>query len=691
MFFLFQVQLLVIAILQCSFSSSLSSLDKVYSLDGESIITSEMSTLLQSMKYPHYSTTPSISAVKSGTLNGDRNISLQMEYSYYNGDIGSDIMHLLMVNRNKNVLKGEEAYINVTIPYGIIQSSTRSTNSFPNILSDKNKVKCYYNIPMILYNTSQLINDKIVSAKKNLKYNQITFFLIGEKVYYSIIINSTIELNNIQLIEKESNYISTLSISNIFLINQIYLSDKFIVLEDSLGSLYLYRIIYEKEDNNYYLKFFKLVTLDVAYRNPLMIGMKGNNLYLAITNIGLVECSFINGSNSVSYNILSTTEAEKNIFDFVINEYSIYAISKGIGLYIYDLSFSVIKTVLYKHQFISQIDFMVNPYYGTKYIGIIFKGKEPCSEVFMELLLIDELTPIPNKVFTSCSNSFLHYTLDKYNTFLYDSINRSLYIIRRALLGEVNFVTYKINLDSDIEPISMFSLYEQTSKEHYLMLNDDKGNIVTYSNFTNPKQSFNCSFKEEGTYIIRFTQKSDACGSSLNDTVKKQYPFCQKIVDFNYFIYGDLKHDSIKHILTGVIVIIILLTLILFCIVLNSTKCFKKNSMRVVKIDKENKDDLYTETSDDLFSKEYENVCKRTLDLEKPRLSNLPPSNRKLIRVMEPGLDRKSSNDVLFQLSKRSTNELADLSHQNYNGIPDAPMNGGEINSQIIEVKKWNQ
>ena len=113
------------------------------------------------------------------------------------------------------------------------------------------------------------------------------------------------------------------------------------------------------------------------------------------------------------------------------------------------------------------------------------------------------------------------FSSDKYNTFLYDSINRSLYIIRRALLGEVNFVTYKINLDSDIEPISMFSLYEQTSKEHYLMLNDDKGNIVTYSNFTNPKQSFNCSFKEEGTYIIRFTQKSDACGSSLNDTVKK--------------------------------------------------------------------------------------------------------------------------------------------------------------------------
>ena len=113
--------------------------------------------------------------------------------------------------------------------------------------------------------------------------------------------------------------------------------------------------------------------------------------------------------------------------------------------------------------------------------------------------------------------------------------------------------------------------------------------------------------------------------------------------------------------------------------------------MRVVKIDKENKDDLYTETSDDLFSKEYENVCKRTLDLEKPRFSNLPLSNRNLIRVMEPGLDRKSSNDVLFQLSKRSTNDLADLSHQNYNGIPDTPMNGVEINSQIIEVKKWNQ
>ena len=53
--------------------------------------------------------------------------------------------------------------------------------------------------------------------------------------------------------------------------------------------------------------------------------------------------------------------------------------------------------------------------------------------------------------------------------------------------------------------------------------------------------------------------------------------------------------------------------------------------MKVIKIDKDNKDDLYTETSDDLFSKEYENVCKRTLDLEKPRLSNLPLSNRNLI------------------------------------------------------------
>ena len=142
-----------------------------------------------------------------------------------------------------------------------------------------------------------------------------------------------------------------------------------LIIENDNDNLYMYQVINFTSSTEFSLSLKQKIILDSAYRNPLKIGYKGTHLYLIVKNIGLVECSFINGSNSVSYNILSTTEAEKNIFDFVINEYSIYAISKGIGLYIYDLSFSVIKTVLYKHQFIKEKNLVVK--YSWNYYSLM--------------------------------------------------------------------------------------------------------------------------------------------------------------------------------------------------------------------------------------------------------------------------------------------------------------------------------
>ena len=138
-------------------------------------------------------------------------------------------------------------------------------------------------------------------------------------------------------------------------------------------------------------------------------------------------------------------------------------------------------------------------------------------------------------------------------------------------------------------------------------------------------------------------------------------------------------------------VLVVLTTIVIFFVVIIKTNCFRKNTIKLIKIDKDDRDDIYNETADDIYSKEFEYVCKKSMNMEKPRYP-IPQSNRNLIRVRPEGLERKSSNDILFQISKRSSNEFGELSPTNYEEIPRNQMSEKpDIEPQIINVKKWKK
>lgn len=682
----------LIFLLCISKHSALAVSQKIYSLDGASDVSAELSNILITMKHDKFATTLAMASVKSDIKRGDRNISLQIEYSYFNGDYGGDILQFLMINHDKTVLKEPQVYINISKSDDIIQSNTRSLDYVPKELSDKAIVKCDYVIPMISYQVNQTKNNDISSSKRIIQIHSVTFVLLGTKVLFTTLENTNIKLINIEEKEANSNEIPSLIVKNIYGIDQPFLDEKFLIIENDNDNLYMYQVINFTSSTEFSLSLKQKIILDSAYRNPLKIGYKGTHLYLIVKNIGLVECSFITNSNYLSYKVLSSSDGEKKIIDFVVNDYSIYAISEGVGLYIYNYNNLSKPPVLYQHQYMKQIDYKINPFYGTRYVGIGFNTPDSCREVFMELLLIDEFTPIPNKIFTSCSNSFLNFfSIDKYYSFLYNTEQKYLYVIRRAILGDITFVTYRIKIENDLIYKNMFSLSDKSTQEKFLMLSSDQGFLLEYSKFSIPNQSLNCSFTEKGNYIIRFTQKSDACLSSIEKIRSRPYPICQKLVDFNYYIYGDVDDGEIRNILTFVMVLVVLTTIVIFFVVIIKTNCFRKNTIKLIKIDKDDRDDIYNETADDIYSKEFEYVCKKTMNMEKPRYP-IPQSNRNLIRVRSEGLERKSSNDILFQISKRSSNEFGELSPTNYEEIPRNQMSEKpDIEPQIINVKKWKK
>lgn len=672
--------------------SALAVSQNIYSLDGISDVSAELNNILITMKHDKFATSSAMSSVKSELKKGDRNISLQVEYSYFNGDYGDDILQFLMAKHDNNVLKRPQIYINISKSDDIIQSSTRGLDYAPRELSDKAIIKCDYVIPSISYQFNQTQNNDISSSKTIIQIHSVTFILVGSKVFFTTFENMNIKLINIEEKETNSHEISSLIVKNIYGIDQHFLNQKFLIIENDNDNLYMYQVINYTSSTEFSLTFKQKIILEPIYNNPIKIGYKDSHLYLIVKNIGLVECSFITNSNYLSYKVLSSSDGEKKIIDFVVNDYSIYAISEGVGLYIYSYNNLSKPPVLYHHRYMKQIDYKINPFYGTRYIGIGFNTPNPCREVFMELLLIDEFTPIPNKIFTSCSNSFLNFfSIDKYYSFLYNIEQKNLYVIRRAILADINFATYRIKVGNDLNYISIFSLTDKNTQENYLILNSDQGIISEYSKFSIPNQSLNCSFTEMGNYIIRFTQKSDACLSSLQKLRSRPYPICQKIVDFNYYIYGDVDSGQLRRFLIFLVVLVVLITIIIFFVLVSKTHCFRQNPIKLIKIDKDDRDEIYNETSDDFYSKEFEYVCKKTMKREKPRYP-IAQSNRNLIRVRLEGLERKSSNDVLFQISKRSTNEFGELSPTNYEEIPRNQISEKpDFEPQIINVKRWKK
>ena len=236
---------------------------------------------------------------------------------------------------------------------------------------------------MISYQVNQTKNNDISSSKRIIQIHSVTFVLLGTKVLFTTLENTNIKLINIEEKEANSNEIPSLIVKNIYGIDQPFLDEKFLIIENDNDNLYMYQVINFTSSTEFSLSLKQKIILDSAYRNPLKIGYKGTHLYLIVKNIGLVECSFITNSNYLSYKVLSSSDGEKKIIDFVVNDYSIYAISEGVGLYIYNYNNLSKPPVLYQHQYMKQIDYKINPFYGTRYVGIGFNTPDSCREVFM--------------------------------------------------------------------------------------------------------------------------------------------------------------------------------------------------------------------------------------------------------------------------------------------------------------------
>lgn len=88
------------------------------------------------------------------------------------------------------------------------------------------------------------------------------------------------------------------------------------------------------------------------------------------------------------------------------------------------------------HQSLKQIDYFVNAIYGTVFIGVLVEQRNNNEEFFIEFLFAFPTSKIKaNKMLTGTRKNIIpFYTPDLFYTYLYDTIEKKMFIIRRGLL-----------------------------------------------------------------------------------------------------------------------------------------------------------------------------------------------------------------------------------------------------------------
>ena len=165
------------------------------------------------------------------------------------------------------------------------------------------------------------------------------------------------------------------------------------------------------------------------------------------------------------------------------------------------------------------------------------------------------------------------------------------------MLNTVSFVTYTIPINETVSnPKKIFSLSDSdTFYNQISFLFDNK--IYIINNIEYPTHVIRCKFDKDGKYSMRFLQNIDSC--EINVGTQNRFSPCCKIIDANYIIYGSQNTNAILicSILIGVIFGITIL--ILTCVLCSETHCLKRNKMKIIVIDKNRKDELYEDSSEE--------------------------------------------------------------------------------------------
>ena len=591
------------------FNSSIINNSLILSLDSNNISISY--SLLELLKFLKQKITdktgkPIISYISTKIISADLNKSIILDLPFENGDIGTDIMELLYIQKEGKLFPIYQFNINYYINNSELINSINYKKS---IISNNLDINCNYSIGKNKINLKTL-NYDLNNFYKILHYSYLTFGLDNQtkKIMYIKYSDDNIYFLDIKNNEIETKNIDALIIQDFFIINQFYINETYLVLYSKNKILYFY--IIELDNLSYKLKYFIHINCSNIFNDKEIIYKIGiiNNYFIISTNNKRFFKLFSQKNNNNDW-IISNIYNSSNVLDFIINKKTIYCIVENIGLFIYKTIDNYSYCKILSHKYMNKIFFYYNPFYGNNFIGIQFNNNNTnINEIYFELIINNELYPIINKIIVANNNrTFLPiYSMDFFILNLFDIKSNELFLIRKGMLSSIPFITFKFYLDLNLKIKSITSLFDYNNKNFSLVFITKDKNIIILKNIIFGKHYLNCTFYDDGIFKLNFIQRGEVCSNSLEASNEYSYTTCNKIIKYNFHIYKkDLS--SVYFAFIVCLFIFLLFSIVVFFIIIYNTNCFRENNLKLVKV-KKTKNELYNEEEEkELLNKKNKN------------------------------------------------------------------------------------
>ena len=578
------------------FNSSIINNSLILSLDSNNISISY--SLLELLKFLKQKITdktgkPIISYISTKIISADLNKSIILDLPFENGDIGTDIMELLYIQKEGKLFPIYQFNINYYINNSELINSINYKKS---IISNNLDINCNYSIGKNKINLKTL-NYDLNNFYKILHYSYLTFGLDNQtkKIMYIKYSDDNIYFLDIKNNEIETKNIDALIIQDFFIINQFYINETYLVLYSKNKILYFY--IIELDNLSYKLKYFIHINCSNIFNDKEIIYKIGiiNNYFIISTNNKRFFKLFSQKNNNNDW-IISNIYNSSNVLDFIINKKTIYCIVENIGLFIYKTIDNYSYCKILSHKYMNKIFFYYNPFYGNNFIGIQFNNNNTnINEIYFELIINNELYPIINKIIVANNNrTFLPiYSMDFFILNLFDIKSNELFLIRKGMLSSIPFITFKFYLDLNLKIKSITSLFDYNNKNFSLVFITKDKNIIILKNIIFGKHYLNCTFYDDGIFKLNFIQRGEVCSNSLEASNEYSYTTCNKIIKYNFHIYKkDLS--SVYFAFIVCLFIFLLFSIVVFFLIIYNTNCFRENNLKLVKV-KKTKNELYNE------------------------------------------------------------------------------------------------
>lgn len=601
--------------------------------------------------------TPIFTELNSDVIFVDEKKWFELDLERHNGEISGGISEILFTKKQTG---NEKTLYNYKFNYGSRSNiiypfeQDRNLNRFKG--TSESFINIKYNTKDIGLDTVYFNNIILKSMGKVDSISFLTFFLntTNNNLYTIYKLKNTFRISNV--FTKES-------IDDFFIVNQVNIQKNILcTINYKSNTLVLYLIEITSTNN----KSFNILPFGEPI--PIKLGEK-------IKKVGFLEPSYIlilyeNGNNIIvkssteEYSLLSKGSENVKLYDFIIFRKTIYVHVASVGIDVFELTIDPKPKATFIQRLsipnINEMKFSVNPFLSYLYLNVII-NKDISNDYFIELFLNDEYSPIVNKVFTSSPDIKQYYTdiiqIDNFFSYVYNTRENKLFIIRQSMINSIPFVTYYFNITINDEVIKVFRINDYDSEQSCFAILDSNHHLTIISNFREPDHEAKLYFPESGDFSITFIQRSEICSKTLSIQEDKVLT-CQKIIRYDFKVYKNDGLDLLSGFISCLIIIAGFILVFGLVLVARTDCCKKRKNLHVLLDEKEQnrKENFYEGESLETNHDEDREPVIKFVETQNPR-------HHYIKSEISSNVDTQSSKSkedgvLLFRHSKAQSSEI---------------------------------